>query len=102
MGGSRGLRLGFFGGLLLRLLLLDVGVGSLEGASHDGFVRFFEVNVSHAHAPPSTLDWGEDVGLIGKKGMLLFKCELEDAAAFFLAGEGGEDAVVETEVGGSM
>jgi hypothetical protein len=39
------------------------------------------------------------VGLVGDVGGLLVEGEFEDAAAFFLTGEGGEDLVVETEVG---
>ena len=35
----------------------------------------------------------------GEEGFLLFGGELEDAAAVVLAGEGGEDAAVEAEVG---
>ena len=78
---------------------MKVLVGGLEGAGHDGFVGFFEVNVGHAHAAPASLDRGEDVGLVGDEGGLLFEGEFEDAAALLLAGEGGEDPVVEAEVG---
>jgi hypothetical protein len=39
------------------------------------------------------------VGLVGEEGGLLLEGEFEDSAAFFLAGEGGEDAVVEAKVG---
>ena len=39
--------------------------------------------------------WGWSV----MKARLLFEGEFEDSAAFFLTGEGGEDLVVETEVG---
>ena len=71
----------------------------LEGAGHDGFVGLVEVDVGHAHAAPSSLDGGEDVGLVGDEGGLLFEGEFEDSAAFVLRGEGGEDLVVEAEVG---
>jgi hypothetical protein len=37
--------------------------------------------------------------LVGDEGGLLFGGEFEDAAALFLGGEGGEDLVVEAEVG---
>ena len=78
---------------------MKVLVGGLERAGHDGFVGLFEVNVGHAHAAPASLDRGEDVGLVGYKAGLLLEGEFEDAAAFLLAGEGGEDPVVEAEVG---
>jgi hypothetical protein len=83
----------------LRLFFLEVVVGGLEGSGHDGLVGAIEVDVGHAHASPSPLDWREDVGLVGYKGGLLVESEFEDAEAFFLAGEGGEDLVVEAEVG---
>jgi hypothetical protein len=74
-------------------------VGGPEGAGHDGLVGLVEVEEGHAHASPASLDGREDVGLVGDEGALLLECELEDAAAFFLGGEGGEDLVVEAEVG---
>ena len=58
-----------------------------------------EVEEGHAHAAPASLDGGEDVGLVGDEGCLLLGGEFEDAAALFLGGEGGEDLVVEAEVG---
>jgi len=57
------------------------------------------VDVGHSHAAPASLDGREDVGLVGYKGGLLFEGEFEDSVAFFLAGQGGEDLVVEAEVG---
>ena len=39
------------------------------------------------------------MGLLGDEGVLLLRRELEHTVAFFLSGEGCEDAVVETEVG---
>jgi hypothetical protein len=57
-----------------------------------------EMEEGHAHASPAALDGGEDLGLFGEEGLLLLGCEFEDAAAFVLCGEGGEDAVVEAEV----
>ncbi len=47
--------------------------------------------------PPWTGE--KDCGLLGDEGLLLLEGEFEDAVAFFLGGEGGEDAVVEAEVG---
>ena len=78
---------------------MEILVGSFEGAGHDGLVGPVEVDVSHAHAAPSSLYGGEDVGLVGDEGTLLFGGEFEDAAALILGGEGGEDLVVEAEVG---
>ena len=78
---------------------MEVLVGSLESACHDGFVGLIELDVGHAHAAPSSLNRGEDVGLVGYEGGLLVECEFEDSEAIFLAGEGGEDLVVEAEVG---
>ena len=83
----------------MRLLLLEVVVGGLEGAGHDGLVGLVEVEERHAPAAPASLDGREDVGLVGDEGVLLFGGELEDAAALFLGVEGGEDLVVEPEVG---
>ena len=83
----------------MRLLLLEVMEGGFEGAGHDGLVGLVEVEEGHAHASPASLDWGEDVGLVGDEGALLIECEFEDSAAFFLGGQGGEDLVVEAEVG---
>ena len=83
----------------MRLFFLEVIVGGLEGSNHDGLVGLVEMEVGHAHASPPSLDWREDVGLVGDEGGLLFEGEFEDAAALFLAGEGGEDLVVEAEVG---
>ena len=57
------------------------------------------MNVGHAHATPAALDGGEGAWLLGYKGLLLLWCELDDSATSFLAGERGEDAVVEAEVG---
>ena len=57
-------------GFLLGLFCLQVLVGGLESAGHDGLVGFVEVDVGHAHAAPSSLDRGEDVGLIGDEGLL--------------------------------
>jgi hypothetical protein len=45
------------------------------------------------------VDGREDVGLVGDEGALLFDGELENAAAFFLREDSGEDLVVEAEVG---
>jgi len=53
----------------------------------------------HAHTTPAPLNRREDVRLIGYKCGLLFARQFKDPAAFFLGGEGGEDAVVEAEVG---
>ena len=39
------------------------------------------------------------MGLVGDEGGLLIEGEFEDSAALFLVGEGGEDLVVEAEVG---
>ena len=80
------------------LFCLQVLIRSFEGAGHDGLVGLAEADVGHAHASPSSLDRGEDVGLIGEEGGLLFEGEFEDSASFFLAREGGEDLVVEAEV----
>jgi hypothetical protein len=57
------------------------------------------VDVGHAHAAPSSLNRREDATLIGDEGVLLVESEFEDSVTVFLAGEGGEDLVVETEVG---
>jgi hypothetical protein len=57
------------------------------------------VDKGHAHAAPASLDWGEDVRLVGDEGALLLEGEFEDPAPLFLGGEGGEDLVVESEVG---
>jgi hypothetical protein len=78
---------------------VEILVGGLKGAGHDGLVGLVEVNEGHAHASPPSLDWGEYVGLIGEEGGLLLEGEFEDSASFFLAREGGEDAVVKTEGG---
>jgi len=83
----------------LRLLLLQVMERGLEGTGHDGLVGLVELDEGHAHASPSSLDRREDVGLVGYKGGLLIEGEFENAAALLLAGEGGEDVVVEAEVG---
>ena len=74
-------------------------MGSLESAGHDGLIGLVEVDIGHAHASPSTLNGREDVGLIGYEGGLLVESEFENAASFFLAGESGEDLVVEAKVG---
>ena len=63
------------------------------------FVGLLEMEEGHAHPSPAALDWREDLGLFGDEGLLLLWGEFEDAVAFFLGGEGGEDAVVEAEVG---
>jgi len=73
--------------------------GGFEGAGHDELVGVVEVDEGHAHASPSSLNGREDVGLVGYEGALLFECQFEDSAALFLGGEGGEDLVVEAEVG---
>ena len=78
---------------------MEVPVGGLESSGHDGLVGLVELNVGHAHASPSSLDWREDVRLIGYEGGLLIEGEFEDSVTVFLAGEGGEDLVVEAEVG---
>ena len=78
---------------------MEILVCGFEGAGHDGLVGLIEVNVGHAHAAPASLDRGEDVGLVSYKAGLLFEGEFEDAAALLLAGEGGEDPVIEAKVG---
>lgn len=78
---------------------MKVLVGGLERTGHDGFVGLIELDVGHAHAPPTSLDWGEDVRLVGYEGGLLIEGEFEDSVTLFLAGESGEDLVVEPEVG---
>jgi hypothetical protein len=78
---------------------VEILVGGLEGAGHHGLVGLVEVDVGHAHASPPSLNGREDVRLIGDEGGLLIEGEFEDAAALFLAGEGGEDLVIEAEVG---
>jgi len=81
---------------------VEVLVGGLEGAGHDGLVGLVEAEEGHAHASPSSVDRREDVGLVGYEGALLIECQFEDSAALFLGGEGGEDLVVEAEVGWFM
>jgi hypothetical protein len=78
---------------------VEILVGGFEGACHDGLVCLVEVDVGHAHAAPASLDGGEDVGLVGDEGGLLFEGEFEDSATFLLSGECGEDLVIEAEVG---
>ena len=78
---------------------MEVLVGDFEGAGHDGLVGLIELDVGHAHASPSSLDRREDVGLVGDEGGLLIEGEFEDSVTLFLAGESGEDLVVEPEVG---
>ena len=78
---------------------MDVLVGGFQCAGHDGLVGLVEVDEGHAHSSPSSLDGREDVGLVGDEGCLLFEGEFEDSAALFLVSEGGEDAIVEAEVG---
>jgi hypothetical protein len=78
---------------------MEVLVGGLERAGHNGLVGLIKLDVGHAHASPPSLDWGEDVGLVGYEGGLLIEGEFEDSVTLFLAGESGEDLVVEPEVG---
>ena len=47
--------------------------------------------------PPWTGE--KTAGCSADEGVLLLEGEFEDAATFFLGGEGGEDAVVKAEVG---
>ena len=81
------------------LFRLQVLICGFESVGHDGFVGFVEVDVGHSHASPSSLDGREDVGLVGDEGGLLVECEFEDSVTLFFAGEGGEDLVVQAEVG---
>ena len=68
------------------LFFLEVLVGGFESARHDGFVTLIEVDEGHTHPAPSSRDRGEDCGLVGDEGLLLFGRELEHPAAVGLAG----------------
>jgi len=79
----------------------DVAVGGEEGAVEGGFRRRDRGGRGAMPMRGSSRprDGREEVGEFGDEGLLLVDGELEDAAAFGLFGEGGEDAAFGAEVG---
>lgn len=86
---------GFLGGQFE----LHIVVSRRERPLEHGFVDVAKVHEGHTHSTPAALYRFEDGWHLGDEGLLLLDGELEGAQSSALRGEGGEDAVVDAEVG---